>query len=642
MNVITISMESYLNSYSPVGDILVMATIMVLGVLIRVAYIKQNREYRIFRYILAGLFAAAVSDIVFHQMIASYPKFPNIIIYTVRILYHFLLFSNLALYVLYMKNPFQLTGRGENRYGYIAFCLVFCVLFIEIAGAINQRGFVIFKNRDIQLDHVGFIFGYLLLVVFLMYLLVRYRNRTYRPIVMAFIGTGIVAVFVMYIQARHHQQSFTTATFLFPIIAVLYLLHANPYDLEWGSLHVDSFEERIETATKKKTDIIIFSLFLHEFEKSNRKYPKEIREKIREVTMDFFKGGTLFQISPGRMIFVIEKAINPNHEERMYKMMQLFHEQHKIYKHDYKIIIVESNKLIKEPTDYIRLIEYVEKRMPEKEIKMVQPADIDSFYSHKYIVDQLADINEKKDLEDPRIVVYCQPVYNIATGTYDTAEALMRLNLGTMGMVFPDRFIPIAESHNYINALTMIILSKTCNQIKKFLNEGYDISRISVNFSILDVKDKDFCKKVRNIVTRSGIPFEKVAIEITESQNEKDFIEIKEKIYELKESGITFYLDDFGTGYSNFERIMEIPFDIIKFDRSLVIASGNDGKSETMVTHLAHMFSDLDYSVLYEGVEDEKDEDRCKRMFASYLQGYKYSKPIPIERLYEFLSIKED
>ena len=102
-------------------------------------------------------------------------------------------------------------------------------------------------------------------------------------------------------------------------------------------------------------------------------------------------------------------------------------------------------------------------------------------------------------------------------------------------------------------------------------------------------------------------------------------------------SGITFYLDDFGTGYSNFERILEIPFDIIKFDRSLVVASRNDPKSETLVSHLAHMFSDLDYDVLYEGVEDDEDEGRCTNMHARYLQGYKYSKPIPIEQLKDFL-----
>ncbi|MBQ4462862.1 MAG: EAL domain-containing protein [Eubacterium sp.] len=124
-----------------------------------------------------------------------------------------------------------------------------------------------------------------------------------------------------------------------------------------------------------------------------------------------------------------------------------------------------------------------------------------------------------------------------------------------------------------------------------------------------------------------------MAIEITESQNDREFRIVKDRINELRDEGIKFYLDDFGTGYSNFERIMELPFDIIKFDRSLVIACGSDEKSEQMVSHLARMFSAMDYSVLYEGVETEADEEKCIRMSAKYLQGYKYSKPIPIGEL---------
>ena len=106
----------------------------------------------------------------------------------------------------------------------------------------------------------------------------------------------------------------------------------------------------------------------------------------------------------------------------------------------------------------------------------------------------------------------------------------------------------------------------------------------------------------------------------------------------LKKDGIKIYLDDFGTGYSNMERIMNLPFDIIKFDRSLVIASQSDERSEEIVGKLAGMFAELHYAVLYEGVEDKDDEKRCINMHASYLQGYKYSRPIPITELKNFFS----
>jgi EAL domain-containing protein (putative c-di-GMP-specific phosphodiesterase class I) len=165
------------------------------------------------------------------------------------------------------------------------------------------------------------------------------------------------------------------------------------------------------------------------------------------------------------------------------------------------------------------------------------------------------------------------------------------------------------------------------------INDGYDIARISVNVSMLELKGDSFCEDISGIVADSGISGDNIAIELTESQSESDFNVMKAKIEELKERGIKFYLDDFGTGYSNMERIMELPFDIIKFDRSLVLASGSSERSERIVGNLANLFTDLDYSVLYEGVETESDETMCKEMSASYLQGYKYSRPIPIAEL---------
>ena len=159
-----------------------------------------------------------------------------------------------------------------------------------------------------------------------------------------------------------------------------------------------------------------------------------------------------------------------------------------------------------------------------------------------------------------------------------------------------------------------------------------------MNVSVLELKDESFCGDISRIIESNRVPGEKLAIELTESNSEADFMIMQAKIQELRAKGLQFYLDDFGTGYSNMERIMELPFDIIKFDRSMVMASAEDERSEKIVENLAHMFADMEYSVLYEGVETDHDEQRCRGMSASYLQGYKYSRPIPIERLRDFLS----
>ena len=168
--------------------------------------------------------------------------------------------------------------------------------------------------------------------------------------------------------------------------------------------------------------------------------------------------------------------------------------------------------------------------------------------------------------------------------------------------------------------------------------KGYKIDRVSINFSMIELRDKNFCDDVIKIINNTGLSCEKIAIELTESRNEQDFELVKAIITKLHAMGIKIYLDDFGTGYSNFERIIGLPIDIIKFDRSLTIMASSDNSKASMVQSFADIFYNANYQVLFEGVENETDEEICKEMKAMYLQGYKYSKPIPMESLTEFLS----
>ena len=303
----------------------------------------------------------------------------------------------------------------------------------------------------------------------------------------------------------------------------------------------------------------------------------------------------------------------------------------------YKIVIGESIEEISSKNEYVSLIHSVERNMAENTVQKIGPDEIGIFNRDEYILQELTDIFKNKDLDDPRVLTYCQPVFNIRTGRFDTAEALMRLQLENMGMVAPDRFIPLAEKYGYIHVLTLIILNKTCRELCRITEEGYSIDRISVNISVSELKDENFCGDIVRVIERNNVPGGKIALELTESGSEANFVIMNEKIEQLRQKGIRFYLDDFGTGYSNMERIMEIPFDIIKFDRSLVVASGMSKRSEKTVKNLAHMFKDMEYSILFEGVEDALDEERCRNMYASYLQGFKYSRPIPISQLRNFL-----
>lgn len=629
-------MINYYQSYYPVGDVLTMAFCFLFVVLIRNSYVNKTKAYKYLKIIVILLFGSAACNVTYHMLISAGAKSSIMLIYLFRTGFHFSLFGMLLHYVFYMKEPLHLDERHDTRYGIIG-TMIFVVLVLwEIIGTVTKTGFYIEPDGSIHMGFPIFPVGYVAYIFLIGYVLIKYRERVFKQVITGIFITIGLSVLIICLQQYHGQSSFTVSTFVFPVFALLYLVHATPYNLESGALGVNAFADIITTSFDKRRKLLLMSLYMPEFDRGGRTYPIEIMSTIRYFVTDFFKDANLFQISGGHLILVIDIKKNPKYKDGQAKILGEFKKVYPIYRRDYKIVSILSDDRISINKDYTSIIGFIHRKMPMNSIYQVVEEDIKAFYDQKYIQSELEDIVKCKDLNDPRVEVYCQPVFNIRKGIYDTAEALMRLKLPNIGMVFPDVFIPIAERNNCVQMLTRIILNKTCRQISAMIRQGYNVRRISVNFSIFDVRENDFCMMVEKIIRENGIENNKIAIEITESQNEKDFELIKDRINELKGSGIKFYLDDFGTGYSNFERIMELPFDIIKFDRSLVIASSNDEKMRDMVSHLAKMFSDMDYAVLYEGIEDEEDEARCIDMSANYLQGYKYSKPIPIKQLTEY------
>ncbi|MCR5177427.1 MAG: EAL domain-containing protein [Lachnospiraceae bacterium] len=627
---------TYYGNYTPVGDVLVLAICLVFVALIHTAYINRTRNFLYLRDMIVLLFASALADIIFHMLMNLTGVVPNVIIYLFRALFHLGLFGNLWLYVLYVKEPLHLEPEVNRRYFVIATCLYALMGLYELLGTLMRWGFYIDEAGRPHAGFPAFSIGYGLFVLFLLYIVIKNRERVFKQVVRGVVATTGIAILIMVVQQFYGQSSFTAATFLFPIFALLYLVHANPYDLEIGAVNVSAFEELIASSYAQKKELFLMSLFMHDFDGSGRKFPEGVQETMRFFITHFFKNSTLFQLSGGHIVLVVETSINPDYREGARKILGEFAREYERFGLDYKIVFTPTYNKISAENEYVALFHYMHGLMQENSFREVEDKDVKHFIEQKLIIKELADIQNKADIDDPRVEIYCQPVFNIKTGKYDTAEALMRLRLPELGLVLPERFIPIAESHKYINMLSRIILSKTCREIKQLTARGYYLKRISINFSVFDVREETFCSTVEKIIRESGIRFDQIAIEITESQSEDDFVIIKKTVSELKDTGIKFYLDDFGTGYSNFERIMELPFDIIKFDKSLVIASSTDGKLKNMVTHLARMFNDMDYAVLYEGVENDDDEERCVEMSAKYLQGFKYSKPIPIERLTEY------
>ena len=630
-------MDIQLENYNSASEITVLAVCFTMLMLLIVSFKVRTKAFRIFASTLTMLIVATGADLMLHYLLDHNPETPLWILYSLRSIYHFLLLAMLHHYVAYTCEATYLSKRRRKPYLLAAAVLLTGFSAADIIGIWTGR-FMRIVDGQIAFDGSAvFAAGYICFVTLILFLLVRVRKRLYRQVMNGFFGVTVIALTIMVTSRIRVQSTFTASTFLLPLIAVMYLLHSNPYDAELGANDLRGMNNLIRYISEKDRQYLIMSLYMRELDESGATLSEEMRTLIRHVAETFFRKSTLFQVSNGHMMLMVPLDKNPGYEERLEKVLEQFMIEYENFRYDYKLVYGISTKELNRKNEYINFVRSIHARMPENAVYQVQQGDLEKYRQYDVILKQLADIAGRKNLNDPRVLVYCQPVYNIRTGRYDTAEALMRLRLEGIGLVYPDQFIPMAEENRYIHALTEIILSKTCRVLHNLIAEGFDIRRISVNVSALELRDPGFCDDINRIIDSSGVDSSRIAIELTESRSESDFLLMKERIEELKKRGITFYLDDFGTGYSNMERILELPFDIIKFDRSMLIAGSQSKKTEQVLGSLADLFSRLNYSVLYEGVEDEKDEKLCISLSASYLQGYKYSKPIPIGELRGFL-----
>ena len=627
-----------MEQYDPSSEITVLAVCFVMLVLLFVSFKVRMKSFRIFSAMLGMLIGATCADLLLHYLMDNGPNPPLALFYSLRSIYHILLFGILHHFISYTCEATLLGPNSRKPYIRAATALLIIFSVADTAGIFSGRTMHIVNGTISFEGSAIFTVGYILFVLLLAALLIRVRRRLYQKVMKGFFGVFFISLAVLASARIRIQSSFTVSTFLFPLIAVMYLLHSNPYDAQLGANDLRGLHNLIRYISETNRQYLFMSLYMRELDENGKTMSDELRDLIRHVAETYFRKSVLFQVSNGHMLLMVPKDRNPNWEERLKEILKEFLVEYENFRYDYKLVVGHSSRELTGKSDYISFIRSINTRIPDHTIYQEQPGDLDKFRQYEVILKELADIAEKKDPKDPRVLVYCQPVYNLRTGKYDTAEALMRLQLEETGLVFPDRFIPLAEENGYIHALTEIILSKTCRMMHTLLSEGYEITRISVNVSALELRDPDFCSDIKGIISGCGLDYGRIAIELTESRNDSDFLLMKERIDELKAQGITFYLDDFGTGYSNMERILELPFDIVKFDRSMLIAGSQSERSEQILSSLASLFSKLNYSVLYEGVETEKDEQMCKDLCASYLQGYKYSKPIPIGELRGFLT----
>ncbi|MDO6442145.1 MULTISPECIES: EAL domain-containing protein [unclassified Marinobacter] len=245
----------------------------------------------------------------------------------------------------------------------------------------------------------------------------------------------------------------------------------------------------------------------------------------------------------------------------------------------------------------------------------------------------------RRALELQEMELYFQPIIDTTTGSLKAAEALIRWNNPALGMIMPDRFIPLAEETGLIIPIGEWVLEQACLAAAGWKSvTGQDIG-ISVNVSPRQFRDSGFTKAVMGALSNAELAPEMLELEITERLLLDNSIETAEILSNLDRAGIRLSVDDFGTGYSALSYLKSYPFDTLKIDKSFVQDVMKEPEDATLVRAIINMAHSLGLSVVAEGVEDEAQTLFLRQEGCDFAQGYFYSRPLPAEEFNEWLNL---
>ncbi|MED1721196.1 EAL domain-containing protein [Mesorhizobium sp. M00.F.Ca.ET.186.01.1.1] len=241
----------------------------------------------------------------------------------------------------------------------------------------------------------------------------------------------------------------------------------------------------------------------------------------------------------------------------------------------------------------------------------------------------------RKAIEQEQFQIYYQPKIDIATDTLTGMEALVRWVHPELGVIPPNRFIPIAEETGMIIALGEWILRQACRQNKIWHDQGY-LLKVSVNLSARQIYQKDLVEMIKQILAETELAAEWLELEITESI----FVKMEEAtavLQQIRDIGIHISIDDFGTGYSSFSYIKSLPVDTIKIDASFIRDIHHNQESQAIVKAIVTIAQSLNMNVIAEGIELNDQAAALQKNGCDHGQGYLFSRPLATDDFERYL-----
>ncbi len=426
----------------------------------------------------------------------------------------------------------------------------------------------------------------------------------------------------------------------------IYLTMQNPLefmDVPTGVFNRNLFKKTLEGTIFRKEKFSIVCVQIEGLSYINEKFGLHtgnlLLKQIANFLMGFTKSNNIYRISNRQFVLVISQeedltVLCNSILSRFEKSFSLNHISVNVNLWAY-MCCIQNSKDIVNVNDIFDIIDYSLKEAIQNRKNSVVFASTDILEKRRREIEISQAISNA--INNNTFQVYYQPIFSVTENRYTNIEALVRLIDDNIGFIPPDEFIPIAEKNGDILAIGEIVLEKVCSFIEEYHPEDFGIKAIHVNLSVVQCMQENINIRLMNIIDKYSIPHTLIDFEITETTADNTSDTLIKIMQDFNSKGIHFSLDDFGTGYSNQTNIMRYPYSIVKIDKSMVWACDSNPKAFISLKHTVAMIKDLEMKVLAEGVETENQKEILTGIGVEYLQGYYFSRPLPILEVMEVI-----
>lgn len=418
-------------------------------------------------------------------------------------------------------------------------------------------------------------------------------------------------------------------------VVILFVIMENPeanLDRELACFNSYAMGEYITSLMEHKQEFEVLEVTFDETNTYDESI-KNIDQVVRELLSLVKHYDDVFVFKKINLGFILV-SVNSNRISEVGKQIEKYVCEKIDSAKSVSLVLIPQTGRFETKNELFRFLNFIDDEYVSKRGKLlVVNDDIIGRYQEYYLVEK----EVRNALKEDRVEVFLQPIYSTHEKYFNSAEALVRIRKKSGDLLSPAVFIPIAEKTGQILELGERVFEKVCGYIRDTDALSYGLKYIEVNLSVVQCEQTDLPERRINIVEKYGVDASQINLEITETAaiGERDIL-IK-NMHRLIEYGFTFSLDDFGKGESNLMYIVEMPVSIVKLDYDMSKAFFTSPKARQVVSAVVGMAHGMELKLVAEGIETKEEAESMHNEKIDYIQGYYYSKPLPMPEALVFL-----